>query len=210
MSGRLVGALLAAGLLVGCGSPAPTTGPPSMPAAGKSVPSTRPSDESLGPAKRAAGIADCPRSDATVAPVRGGLPDVVLPCLGGGRDVRLAGLRGRPMMINIWAQWCEPCRAEARFLAEVASRPTGDLLIMGVDYSDPKPDWAIEFAELVGWKYPQVADQELAIRAPLQIAGPPQTLFVTPGGRIVHRHSGPFTSTQQITTLLREHLNVAA
>ena len=69
--------------------------------------------------KKAAGIADCPRSDSDVAAVPSGLPDVVLPCLGGGREVRLAGLRGKPMMINVWAQWCGPCREEAPYLAEV-------------------------------------------------------------------------------------------
>ena len=42
-------------------------------------------------------------------------------CLGGGREVRLAGLRGKPMMINVWAQWCGPCREEAPYLAEVAA-----------------------------------------------------------------------------------------
>ena len=47
--------------------------------------------------KKAAGIAECPRSDPDVAALPSGLPDVVLPCLGGGRDVRLAGLRGKPM-----------------------------------------------------------------------------------------------------------------
>ena len=122
--------------------------------------------------------------------------------------MRLAGLRGRPMMINIWAQWCEPCRAEARFLSEAARRPLGDLMIIGIDYSDPRPDWAIEFAELVGWQYPQLADQDLTLRAPLQIAGPPQTIFVAADGRIVHRHSGPFASTAEITTLLDRHLGV--
>ena len=72
--------------------------------------------------KKAAGIADCPRSDPGVAAVPSGLPDVVLPCLGGGREVRLAGLRGKPMMINVWAQWCEPCREEAPYLAEVRGK----------------------------------------------------------------------------------------
>src|SRR5688500_12099300 len=142
-----------------------------------STPPTQPpvgSSAELAAQKAAAGIEDCPRSDAGVSPVDGGLPDLTLPCLGGGREVRLAGLRGRPMMINIWAQWCEPCRAESRFLSETARGTDRDsLLIMGIDYSDPRPDYAIEFAQLVQWRYPQLADPDLSLRAPLQIAGPP-------------------------------------
>lgn len=48
--------------------------------------------------KAEAGIADCPVSDADASVVQDGLPDVTLPCLGGGRDVNLAGLRG--------SRWC--------------------------------------------------------------------------------------------------------
>lgn len=48
--------------------------------------------------KAEAGIADCPASDADASAVQDGLPDVTLPCLGGGRDVNLAGLRG--------SRWC--------------------------------------------------------------------------------------------------------
>lgn len=114
------------------------------------------------------------------------------------------------MMINIWAQWCEPCRAEARFLSEAARQAPEELMIIGIDYSDPRPDWAIEFADLVSWRYPQLADQDLRIRAPLQIAGPPQTIFVAPDGRIAGRHSGPFASTAEITAALDRYLDVKA
>jgi len=202
--GALLAVLLTALLLASC-SPAPAAPPtPATPPPMSSTPE-------LAAKKKAAGIEDCPGSDAYVAPVDGGLPDVTLPCLGGGRDVRLAGLRGRPMMINIWAQWCEPCRAESRFLSETARGTDRDsLLIMGIDYSDPRPDYAIEFAQLVQWRYPQLADPDLSPRAPLQIAGPPQTLFIRADGEIAYRHSGPFRSTAEITTLLQRHLGVDA
>lgn len=159
--------------------------------------------------KRQAGIEDCPRSDPDVAAVAKGLPDVVLGCLGGGRDVRLAGLRGRPMMINIWAQWCPPCRAEAPHLSEVANANRTDLMIMGIDIEDPRPEWAIEFADLSGWTYPQLVDQEKVIAGPLQLTGPPVTLFVRADGTLAYRHAGAFGSTDQIRSLVREHLGVS-
>jgi thiol-disulfide isomerase/thioredoxin len=159
--------------------------------------------------KKAAGIADCPKSDPDVSAVPSGLPDVVLPCLGSGREVRLAGLRGKPMMINVWAQWCGPCREEAPYLADVARTNTSELMILGIDHADPQPALAIEFAQLSSWKYPQLADPDVVLRAELQISGPPQTLFVRPDGTIAYRHAGPFKSTDQIRDLARQHLGVS-
>lgn len=158
--------------------------------------------------KAAAGIADCPPSDPETPARADGLPDVVLGCLGGGRPVHLAGLRGKPMLINIWAQWCGPCRVEAPFLAAVSTSAEDGLLIMGIDYADPRPDYAIEFAQLSDWTFPQLQDEDKALEVPLQIAGPPQTFFVTADGEVVYRHLGPFTSADQIRSLVAEHLGV--
>jgi thiol-disulfide isomerase/thioredoxin len=159
--------------------------------------------------KKSAGIPNCPKSDPKVAAVPSGLPDVVLPCLGGGREVRLAGLRGRPMMINVWAQWCGPCREEAPYLTEVAKENKSDLMIIGIDHDDPRPELAIEFAQLSTWKYPQLADPDVVLRAALQISGPPQTFFVRPDGTIAYRHAGPFKSAEEIRDLARKHLGVS-
>jgi cytochrome c biogenesis protein CcmG, thiol:disulfide interchange protein DsbE len=195
-------------ILTGCaGSPVlsgPTT-PVESPT--EAVPSPE-STADLAAMKKAARIADCPKSDSAVAAEPSGLPDVVLPCLGGGREVRLAGLRGRPMMINVWAQWCEPCRAEAPYLAEVAQANKSDLMIVGIDHADPRPDLAIEFAQLSTWTYPQVADPDVVLRSALQITGPPQTFFIRPDGTIAYRHAGPFSSAQEIRDLAQQHLGV--
>jgi cytochrome c biogenesis protein CcmG, thiol:disulfide interchange protein DsbE len=168
-----------------------------------------PSTEELAAQKAAAGIPDCPVSDWSVESMTGGLPDEELSCLGGGRSVRLAGLRGKPMIINVWAQWCGPCRQEAPYLAEFAAETDpSKMMILGIDFDDPRPELAIEFAELSDWKYPQLQDGDAILRESLQIAGPPQTFFVTAGGTIAYRHAAPFTSTRQIRELASEHLGV--
>ena len=122
--------------------------------------------------------------------------------------MRLAGLRGQPMMINIWAQWCGPCQDEAPFIAEVATANKSELMILGIDYEDPRPDRAIEFARVLTWRFPQLVDQDRALAGPLQITGPPQTFFVRPDGTIACRHIGPFESAAQITSQAKEHLGV--
>lgn len=199
---------------VGCSAPstpepseestASTTLPPTPIPTPTPVPAER-----LTALKRAAGIAACPPSDPAAAAIADGLPAVTVPCLGGGRSVRLAGLRGRPLLINVWAQWCGPCREEAPALAEAARDAPSGLLILGIDYDDPEPDYAIEFARLSGWRYPQLADPDRTLAAPLRVAGgPPQTLFVTAAGRISYRHTGAFSSAEQIRSLARRHLGV--
>ena len=195
-------------LLSGCTSaPAVTrsTGPSSVPA----PPPRAPDSSGLAAAKQAAGIADCPPSDADVDAVPAGLPDVVLPCLGGGRPVRLAGLRGRPMVVNVWAQWCGPCRDEAPFLAEVARTDASDLLVLGVDHADPEPARALEFARTASWTYPQLQDRDSVLRTDLQVAALPQTFFVRADGTVAYRNLRPFTSAGQIRELARRHLGVA-
>jgi cytochrome c biogenesis protein CcmG/thiol:disulfide interchange protein DsbE len=192
-------------VLASCaGSAAPT---PSTESSAEAVPTPELTAD-LAAMKKAAGIADCPRSDPEVAALPSGLPDVVLPCLGGGREVRLAGLRGKPMMINVWAQWCGPCREEAPYLAEVAAANQSDLIIVGIDHADPRPDLAIEFAQLSAWTYPQLADPDVVLRAELRITGPPQTFFVRPDGTIAYRHAGPFSSAAEIRDLADKHLGV--
>ena len=163
----------------------------------------------LAQAKKAAGIEDCPESDPTVAVAASGLPDVVLPCLGAGRQVRLAGLRGRPMMINVWAQWCQPCQEEAPYIAEVANANDSDLMILGIDYEDPRPDRAIEFARVLTWRFPQLVDQDKVLAGPLQIVGPPQTFFVRADGTIAGRHVGAFRSAEQIRAQAQQYLGVS-
>lgn len=159
--------------------------------------------------RREAQIADCPVSDPVVAARPDGLPDITLSCLGGDSQVRLAGLRGRPVVINLWASWCGPCRHEAPHLRELAQNTEGRLQVIGIDYADPNPLDAVSFAEVAGWRYPQIVDPQKTLAPDLGIVGPPVTLFVTADGRIAHRHTGPFTSTDQLKKLTAQHLGVS-
>lgn len=158
--------------------------------------------------KAAAGIADCPRSDPQATARAGGLPALTLPCLGGGRDVNLAGLSGAPMVVNFWAQSCGPCREESPILQRVHQAAGARVRVVGVDWEDSQPDQAIAFAKALGLTYPQIADPDAATRTPLHIAGLPVSLLVDRSGRVVHAEYGAITSATQLTGLLSEYLNV--
>lgn len=210
---RLVPALVVAVLLLlaGCsGGAGPVTRSTAGPDPGNNSPSVTSTvaPDDLASRKAAAGIAQCPDSDPVVPARSDGLPDVTLPCLGGGQQVRLAGLRGTPLVVNVWAQWCGPCRKEAPHLAAVSEKLDGKVDFLGVDYIDPRPDWAIDFAAEADWHYPQVSDEMGELRAPLAILGPPMTLFVDADGRIVYKHPGVITSADQLESMISEHLGV--
>ncbi|HEX5334609.1 MAG TPA: TlpA disulfide reductase family protein [Propionicimonas sp.] len=187
---RTVAAALLGLLLAGCSQMLPGVGEPGGPA---TPAASRTSD--LAAARKAAGIADCPPgSDAT--PVAGGLPDLALDCLGGGESVRLAGLRG-PLLVNLWAQWCEPCRSEAAYLAAFATTQK-KVAVLGIDYSDPQTGLAIEFARDTGMTYAHLEDQENTLKGPLGVTGIPYTFLIDAQGKIVARHPGQFISLENV------------
>lgn len=158
--------------------------------------------------KAATHIAPCPTSAAGTEGVPGGLPDMTLPCLGGGRSVDLAGLRG-PLLVNFWAQWCGPCRDESPLLQKFAATANGAVKVVAVDFYDPMPSRAIEFAKELGLTYPQLADPAEATKAPLHIAGLPVTFFVNAAGKVTFTQVGPITSESVLAHLVKTNLGVS-
>jgi thiol-disulfide isomerase/thioredoxin len=154
-------------------------------------------------ARRAAGIPDCPAA-TSAAPVAGGLPALTLDCLGGDAGLDLASLRG-PLLVNYWAQWCLPCRQEAPHLAGLAKdRP--ELDVLGVDYGDPQPGLAIEFAQLAGWTHPHLEDPERLSAGPVGVPGIPFSLLLDEHGRVVARHAGQFDTRAELLAWIDEGL----
>ncbi len=159
--------------------------------------------------KAAARIEACPPSEVDARAAANGLPDLTLPCLGGGRDVDLAGLRGTPLVLNFWSQTCGPCRTESPHLQQVHAAAGNRLRLLGIDWQDPRPSYAIAFARELGLTYPQIADPAGATRAPLRITALPITFFVDSDGRIVHTEYGPVKSAEDLVSLIAEHLHVS-
>ena len=191
----LAAVVVVMGLLAACGSE--QNGAGNQPSSGESQ------SRSIAGADK---LAACP-SVPSRPPVANALPDISLPCLGNGPDVRLSALRG-PLVVNVWAQWCGPCRKEAPYLAELKKKAGGKLQLLGIDYADPRPELAVKFATEQQWDYPHVVDDEKATQQALKIAGPPLTAFVDQDGAVVYVHRGELTSQQQLDQLVREKLGV--
>ena len=152
--------------------------------------------------KAKAKIADCVAT--TAAPAKGGLPDSTMPCLGGGPGVNLAGLRG-PMVVNLWAQWCVPCRREMPHLAEFARRYGAKVPVLGIDSLDQQPALALEFARDAGARYPLVADPAQKVRIQ---GGLPNTILIDKDGKIAYQLGVEIKSVAQLKQLVADHLGV--
>lgn len=187
-------------LAVGC---APAASPTADPSSGTQLPPAT----DLATMRTEAGIPDCPEP-AEREPVTGGLPDVTLDCLGSDRSLNLTALPPGPAIINVWAQWCPPCRQEAPALASFARSADGQVAVYGVDFGDPNPELAIEFAALAGWPYPHLVDPRRELTTALGVTGIPTTVFVAEDGTVAYIHVGPFANEQHIVSLAEKHLGV--
>lgn len=160
--------------------------------------------------KAGAGIADCEPGDAA-GPAEDGMPELTLACLGGGPAVRLSDLRG-PLVVNLFAQWCEPCRKELPFYERLHQDGKGKVAVLGIDYLDTQPDGALALAEATGVTFPLLADPDGVLRPEFRIRGLPGVLFIDAEGRITNDAGLPtFTvirSYDELTSMVREHLGV--
>lgn len=119
-------------------------------------------------------------------------PDQELPRLQGSGSASLADYRGRWILVNFWASWCEPCRGEAPALEEFHRRhaPTG-VIVLGINLDDASDD-ALAFVRDFGLTYPQLRDGDgRDHRDAYGMTGFPESFLVDPHGRIALIRRGP-------------------
>jgi cytochrome c biogenesis protein CcmG/thiol:disulfide interchange protein DsbE len=118
-------------------------------------------------------------------------PDLTLPAVTGlgvgGLENSL--LKGQVSVVNIFASWCVPCRAEHPFL-EALKAETG-VRFLGINQKD-QPDNAVKFLAELGNPYDAVgADSEGRVSIDWGVYGVPETFVVNPAGIITYKHIGP-------------------
>ncbi len=137
-----------------------------------------------------------PAAREQVSPLVGSLaPDFSLPTLEGDSEIRLSDLRGLPVVLNFWASWCGPCRLEMPDIQERARRWEGQLVVLGVNYDEPRSD-AQAFVDETGVTFPIVMDRGKRISREYQVQGLPTTVILDADGVVRVRHVGLMTGSQ--------------
>jgi peroxiredoxin len=123
-------------------------------------------------------------------------PDFLLERPGGG-TLRLSDLQGRPVLLNFWASWCFPCRAEIPELVAAYERyKARGLVIVGVNLQEAD-DIVLDFADEFGMTFPIVIDRDGELGDSWRLGGPirgiPTTYFIDATGVIRDQYYGPLT-----------------
>lgn len=124
-------------------------------------------------------------------------PDKELERLEGDGTGRLADYRGRWVLLNFWASWCDPCRAESpalqRFFEAQGENVQGEngAVVLGVNLDDARED-ARAFVDEYALTYPQLREGDGEERRDVYgMTGFPETFLIDPQGRIALIRRGP-------------------
>lgn len=104
-------------------------------------------------------------------------PSFELPYLGRDGTLTSDELEGKPVVLNLWASWCGPCRDEAPALEATWKKYKDRVTIVGINVRDKKES-ALEFARDFGITYPLVRDEDRSVEKALGAFGLPQTFFI--------------------------------
>ncbi len=137
-------------------------------------------------------------------------PALVFDSLDGEEQIRLSDYRGRAVVLNFWASWCEPCKDEAPLLEEAwqSYRDEG-LVVLGIDAQDFRTD-ARRFADRYGMTYPIAFDGHGSSLGRFGVTGFPETWFLGRDGRLVGEHIVGPVERDQLEENVRAALDTPA
>jgi peroxiredoxin len=118
-------------------------------------------------------------------------PDFTLTGLD-GQTFTLSDLRGKPVVLNFWATWCPPCRAEMPELQAASERLAGDVAIIGVNQGE-NAQQVRGFIDPLGFTFPMPLDERMDVSRQYLVRNLPTTFFIDRDGIIRHTQIGPLT-----------------
>jgi cytochrome c biogenesis protein CcmG, thiol:disulfide interchange protein DsbE len=129
----------------------------------------------------------------------------ILPGARKGLRARLAEVRGEhPAVVNIWAAWCGPCRAEMPVMQRVSLDFGKQVAFIGVDLRDNR-EAARTFLRKIPVTYPSYDDPSGQVYNAEGLAGVPSTLFYDRRGRQTFVHQGPYFEQADLVRDIRQY-----
>jgi len=119
-------------------------------------------------------------------------------------DARVRALRGHPIVVNVWAAWCGPCREELPVFQRAALSHGRQVAFLGVDVKDSR-DSARALLRSVPLTYPSYEDPDGHAYGHYHIIGTPSTVFYDAGGRQTYVHQGPYYQPAELTRDIRRY-----
>ena len=144
--------------------------------------------------------------DGRSLPAHAAAPSFALPDLA-GQPRSLASFRGRPALLNFWATWCPPCRAELPELRALAQTHLGCLDVVGIAEDSGSAGDLRAFAQANALEYPILLDDGSAGRA-YGVTTIPRSVLIDAQGRVLHTFTGTITAAQVDETLARVGLPI--
>jgi cytochrome c biogenesis protein CcmG/thiol:disulfide interchange protein DsbE len=117
-------------------------------------------------------------------------PAFTVAALGAPGSVSLSQYRGKPVVVNFWATWCDICVSETPLLASWYKQEHGKIALLGLDENDPSAKAALAFARAKGVTYTLGFDPLMNVAGAFDIDDLPQTYFLNAQHRIVERVLG--------------------
>ncbi len=109
-----------------------------------------------------------------------------------GTTIDLDTLRGKPVVINFWATWCYPCKAEHDLLQDAAMHYGDKVQFLGVIYQDRETN-VRQYMHGRPDHYPQLFDPGSRVAIDYGVAGVPESYLITAQGTIAYKHAGVLT-----------------
>jgi cytochrome c biogenesis protein CcmG/thiol:disulfide interchange protein DsbE len=120
-----------------------------------------------------------------------------------GETIKTADLSGKVIVLNFWASWCKPCEQEAAEMEQAWQmyKPGSKVVFVGADYVDTEPE-ARAYLKKFGITYPNGPDLGTKVSQMFRIQGVPETYFINTKGELAYVKIGPFTSVDEIKSVL--------
>ena len=119
-------------------------------------------------------------------------------------EKRIAGLHGYPVVVNVWASWCGPCRQEFPTLQKLSARYGKKVAFLGVN-SEDSSDAAATFLDEAPVPYPSYSDPDKDIYDTIGGLGFPNTAYYDPSGELLYVKQGAYGSEADLVADVRQY-----